>query len=189
MFTMKFELSFCGKSYSSAFLFQILMRKNGQQVLAYVWFLIFPSREMLSTILTYFVFQVNVFSETTASFLLSQFYQLPFTCGERCEKNWHIFLSAGIVTVCRLQKLTFFLSFVITLQNFWCHLKLIVSKLSSLILFLLLLLFLIVLSVKMHFFLVWIVFFVLFFSLSQIFLLKPLNVFVYLGIQTYFSRW
>ena len=73
MFTMKFELSSCGKIFSSAFLFQILMQKNHQQVFAYVWFLIFPSREMLSTILTYFVFQTNVFSETTASFLLTLF--------------------------------------------------------------------------------------------------------------------
>ena len=73
MCTMKPKLTFCGKSYSSAFLFQILMRKNGQQVFAYVWFLIFPSREILSTLLTYIVFQTNVFSETTASFLITLF--------------------------------------------------------------------------------------------------------------------
>ena len=44
-------------------------------------------------------------------------YQLPFTCGERCKKNCHLFLSGGIVTVCRFENLTFLLSFVITLQT------------------------------------------------------------------------
>ena len=43
---------------------------------------------------------------------------MPFTCGERCENNCQILLSAGIVTVRRLQRLTFLLSFVITLQTF-----------------------------------------------------------------------
>ena len=91
MFTMKFELSFCGKSYSSAFLFQILMRKNGQQVFAYVWFLIFQSREMLSTILTYYVFRVNVFSETTASFLLSLFVSVALYMWRAMRKKTVIF--------------------------------------------------------------------------------------------------
>ena len=168
MFTMKFELSFCGKSYSSAFLFQILMRKNGQHVLAYVWFLIFQSREMLSTILTYYVFRVNVFSETTASFLLSLFVSVALYMWRAMRKKLSFFSSTGIVTVCRLQNLTCFLSFVITLRTFWYHLKIVVSIFISLILFLLLLLFLIVLLIEMHFFLVWIVCFVLLFFVSKV---------------------
>ena len=164
---MKFELSFCGKSYSSAFLFQILMRKKVNKFFAYIWFLTFPSREMLSTILTYFVFQVNVFSETTASFLLSLSVSVALTCGERCEKTV-IFSSPATVTVCRLQYLTFVLSLVITLQLFWISFGISCFNISFSDIVSIVVNIIICTFVKMHFFLVRMVFFVLLFFGSPI---------------------
>ena len=185
---MKFELSFCGKSYSSAFLFQILMRKMVNNFFAYVWFLTFPSREMLSTILTYFVFQVNVSSETTASFLLSMSVSAAHYIWRAMRKKTVIFSCPAIVTVCRLQFLTFVLSLVITLHlclisfeiscfntNFSKNVSIVVNNINC--------------TFSKNAILSGLKCFLRTFLCFTNFILIPLNVVVSLGIQTYFSRW
>ena len=77
--------------------FRSSREKTVNNLFAYVWFLTFPSREMLSTILIYFVFQVNVFSETTTSFLLSLSVSAALYMWRAMRKKLSCFSSPGIV--------------------------------------------------------------------------------------------
>ena len=115
-------------------------------------------------------------------------YQLPFTCGERCEKKLSFFSYPGIVKICRLQHFTFLSSFAITLQTFLIAFEnisfinifpdivsIVVSNINC--------------SFSKNAFLSGLNCFLRTSFCFTNFILIPVNVLVYLGVQTCFSRW